>query len=313
MEVESPSLRNEFRNGVVRENGGQQRVTFKRASRGARPSKISERTYQLAREIIETKKQEIRELTLQSCSKEPQSFYRRCLHVSGGGSKGPGIVAHAHQVAANHICSLKSKHVGYSYTEPCYVLCGRTTAPHWERLAECCLRSNAVTTSVVGRKKTEGSAKQTTRISCKSIGQAASAQIVAVAFVLAESRRMLRGHGYTCCEATATNAANVCAIVDVSRENCATNDYFCVVSTTELPYNTNAAKLTDVSVLSCARALARSEIVSYKISNAMGYRHKILMEFCHSILGNNRLDPVTYMTYHPKSQKHLHLSPLGVA
>lgn len=166
----------------------------------------------------------------------------------------------------------------------------------------------------MGRKKTQGSANQyaahnpihliqpcpdttcvlyrTTRINCKSIGQAAAAQVTCSALVMAEARRMLREAGAFVVNTLAVNSVNVCAMGLVDTSEIDADTIFGVTSTVRLVYNSSPVKVTSSSLIGSAIDLARRELNDYEISNVMGTRSRMIIDICKSIVGEHDLDPV---------------------
>lgn len=158
---------------------------------------------------------------------------------------------------------------------------------------------------------------RTTRISCKSIGQAAAAQVCATALAMAHARFLMRKSGIRVVNAMATNAVNLCALSLANTSNATEGDYFCITSTARLVYNSCPVKLTPVSVLSVGMDFARREIDECYISNAMGSRSTMLLDMCQSILGEKDLDAVwcswvlvNYLCSHPRGRDLLRASGL---
>ena len=145
-------------------------------------------------------------------------------------------------------------------------------------VAESCLRANALNSSVMGRKKTQGAANQTTRIQTKSIGQAASAQIVASALAIAEFRHNLRLCGNFVVNPLASNAVNPCGLALADLSSFGSDTFFGIISTVRLRYNSSNIKIGSVSVRSVALDLAKAEIQNYTVSNAMGTRNFMLID-----------------------------------
>lgn len=150
---------------------------------------------------------------------------------------------------------------------------------------------------------------QTTRISCKAVGQAAAAQVAGTAIALAETKRLLRKSGALVVNPVATNAVNVCALAVSDLANVGDVDYFCVTSTSRLVYNSSPTKLSSVSIMSVCKTLARRELDDYLISNAMGVRSEALLNLCKSVLGQLSLDAVwcswalvVYLSGHPRGR-----------
>jgi hypothetical protein len=217
----------------------------------------------------------------------------------------------------NHLVGLKSKDIESQNNEPPFLLGGNIVPMSWDRLAENSLRSNSVNSSVVGRLKTQGASSQTTRVNCRTIGQAAAAQAVATLLVTAELKRRLRAAGAHTVNAMATSAVSVPALALVDARELPERTLFAVASTTQLVYNVAQVKLTAASVLASAGQLARAELDAYAISNAMGVRNAALVAICSSIVGAAALDPVwsswalvVYLASHPRGRDLLRRTPL---
>ena len=73
------------------------------------------------------------------------------------GGKGPGVrTLLCEQSRMNHIASLKAKDVDTNNSEPAFLLGGEVAPLAWDRLAEASIKANAVNSSVLGRRKTQG-------------------------------------------------------------------------------------------------------------------------------------------------------------
>ena len=64
------------------------------------------------------------------------------------------------------LAAIKAKDVDTHNTEPAFLLGGFTAPMLWDRLAESSLKSNAVNSSVLGRKKTQGIPPTATMVPC---------------------------------------------------------------------------------------------------------------------------------------------------
>lgn len=141
------------------------KASFPRASRAARASDPGEHAKKKAYDIVIKRLKEIREMQLEKAPKDTQAFKSHRVNLGSGG-KGPGVRTSARdQNRMNHIASIKAKDVDTNNTEPAFLLGGFTAPMLWDRLAESSLKSNAVNSSVMGRKKTQGAANQV-RIDC---------------------------------------------------------------------------------------------------------------------------------------------------
>lgn len=291
-----------------------------RASRAARACDPSSGATIKAYNIMYAKFREIKEADISKAPKNSNafsSFRMSFLNMQGRGAALKTIAEY--QAKMNHLASLKSKNVDSQNTEPAFLLGGFTTPMLWDRLAENSLKSNAVNSSVMNRKKTQGAANQvnagtsppnvirhnsehasdvccvvpqTTRISCRSIGQAASSQICSVALTMARSRFLLRAKGISVVSPIATNAVDVSTLSMSDLSGVESDELFCVTSTSNLIYNACPVKLSSVSVLSACINLARRELDEFYISNAMCVCTDKLQDICKSLVGRLGFDPV---------------------
>ena len=292
---------------------------YQRASRMARAPNASEEANNVAYQLVVSGLRSIKERRLERAPKDSQAFRsHRILNAS----KGPGVrVSSREQTKMNHLASLKAKDIDTQNTEPAFLLGGFTAPMLWDRLAECSLKSNAVNSSVLGRKKTQGAANQTTRINCRSIGQAASAQVTAVALAIAECKYRLRKSGAFVVNPMASNSVNVCALALADTSKIDDDTFFGITSTVRLVYNSSPTKLTCASILSTAMALAKDELEFYRVSNVMCSRNYKLVDICLSILGQcssvGQLDAVwcswvliVYLSSHPRGRDILRTTGL---
>lgn len=283
------------------------RASFPRASRMARASDPTTHATKNAQQRMFERLKSLQDQGFERASTESGSV--RLGRVTGGGGKGPNVVAQNvdAQTVLNHLVALKSKDLDSNNSEPAFLLGGFVAPMLYDRLAEASLRSNANNSSVTNRKKTESASSQTPRISCKAIGQAASAQIVSTALVMAEARRLLRERGADLANPVASNAVNVAALALCTDVD---DSLFAVTSSSRLVYNANPAKLSSVSVIGACVKLARAEMEYYKISVVMGSDSHMLRELCAAVVGDIAdRDPVwscwvlvTYMCSHPRGR-----------
>ena len=164
------------------------KASCSRASRMARPCDPTQIATDHAHRIVIDRFRKIRDKGIEKAPRDTHAFrvqrhYNGPVNGHGSRSRDSGKM--------NHIASIKAKDVDTNNTEPAFLLGGHTAPMKYDRLAENCLRANALNSSVMGRKKTQGAANQTTRIQTKSIGQAASAQIVSSSLAIAEFRYRL--------------------------------------------------------------------------------------------------------------------------
>ena len=144
--------------------GSQRSFTMKkascqRASRAARASNPSSEATMNAYNVMYQKFQSIRSEGIERAPKESQAL-KSFKPASGSGGKGAAVRTSAlQQNKMNHLASLKAKDIDTNNTEPAFLLGGFTTPVLWDRLAENSLKSNAVNSSVLNRKKTQGKAE----------------------------------------------------------------------------------------------------------------------------------------------------------
>lgn len=138
-------------NGVVVQL---RRAGTSRASRAARPAEPSEASQSFVTSIIEQLEQSLRAQKRVRLQNGEASKYR---HMGGGGSKGPGVRAAKveDQAKTNHLASLKARGVD-SDQEASYLLAGFLGEKCYDRLAEVALRTNAVHSSILKRRETQG-------------------------------------------------------------------------------------------------------------------------------------------------------------
>ena len=295
-----------------------QRAQCQRTSRAARacdPSSDAKHAATVACDEVQLRLQ--RDGWVQARGNVPASA-RASANALHAGSTGPGVRTHVlDQRRMNHIAAIKAKDVDTTNTEPAFLLGGHTAPMLWDRLAESLLKANAVHCSETNLRKSQGAANQTTRISCKSIGQAAAAQAVSCAVAMALARSEVRKQDVAVVNAVATNAASLCAMAATNTSCIGDDAYFALVSTTQLVYNSCPVKLSLVSVMSACSELARKEMHGYVISNAMGQRSQALQNVCLSIMGQMPMDPVwcswamvVYLSSHPRGRDLLRATGL---
>ena len=138
------------------------RATFPRASRAARPSDPASLAKQQVANAVRKREAE---LLAQGCRKAPKIAQAFRTHRAAGsgsnGGKGPGFRgAQGDRHRINHLASIKAKGIDANNTEPAFLLGGYTAPMTWERLAASAFKANAVSSSQMGRKKTESATPQ---------------------------------------------------------------------------------------------------------------------------------------------------------
>lgn len=132
------------------------RADCARASRAARASDPSSSATMQAYNLMYDSFQKIREMGVERAPKE-QHGLKSTKTLLASGNKGAAVKTSTEsQAKMNHLAALKAKDVDSQNTEPAFLLGGFTTPMMWDRLAENSLKSNAVNSSVLNRKKTQG-------------------------------------------------------------------------------------------------------------------------------------------------------------
>ena len=111
---------------------------------------------------------------------------------------------------------------------------------------------------------------------------------VAVSIALAEA--MLRAGGVDVRNPLATNAADPCLFADHRWMNEAEDQMVGVVSTTQLVYNAHPTKLGVGCIMSAAKKLAKSELLTQVISERMASANYMLSAICRSVGGGYEID-----------------------
>ena len=133
------------------------RANCERASRAARASDPDAKARAKAAEIVAKKLHQFAVEGIEAAPLRDGHAVRGHRSNSAAGGKGPGVrTQYCDQARMNHLASLKAKDVDANNAEPTFLLGGFTAPMMWDRLAESLLKSNAVNSSVLGRKKTQG-------------------------------------------------------------------------------------------------------------------------------------------------------------
>ena len=256
------------------------------------------------------------------------------------------------QQKAHHMMSIHGRSLENDTGEPSWLLDTTSSCPKaYGRLAASAIRSNAVNSSVTNREKTQGAANQvsffssqsghyrctfscslcdwtltnykvsrfscflsqTSRINCKVVTQAASAQAVVVAASMALGRAFAKKYSdgvFKISNPMATYAPSVSEILDpsvISHED----GHFPVVMSSKLLFNSCPTKLSDTCVVTVAKALAMQELDVCLISERMTSSKPILDGVCKAICfpGKYDLDSIwaswvliVYLTSHPEGR-----------
>ena len=134
---------------------------FPRASRAARASVPSEKVRSEGLRLYAELTSALEARTDTERATLTTQAFRSHRASTGASGKGPGIrTTQRDQARINHLAAIKANDVSTNNSEPPFLLGGYTAPMLWDRLAESSLRSNAVNSSVLGRKKTEGAANQ---------------------------------------------------------------------------------------------------------------------------------------------------------
>jgi len=302
------------------------KASCKRASRMARPSEPSVITLKNAEEwVMERQRFLMSERGMEKVRVDDEDMQQRFRLQSASTGKGPAVRADGDaegaQAKMNHLVSIKSKNVDTNNLAPTWLMGTVSCVPaKYAQLAAAAIKSNAVNSSVTQREKTQGAANQTSRINCKSISQAASAQCSAVAVSMAWARMLVIRDGHTVSNPMATNAANACTLWKIDWKNIKNIDgLFGICISSQLVYNASPSKLGMGSVLTVAKMLATQELERSAISERMGSDNCMLEGICNAIIapGQFALDPVwaswvlvVYLGCHPEGRALLRDTPL---
>jgi hypothetical protein len=133
------------------------RATCARASRAARACDPSPAALAKMASVTTERLRDFEAAGIRRAPSE-SAFRSHRAGISGGG-KGPGVrTLLCEQSRMNHIASLKAKDVDTNNSEPAFLLGGEVAPLAWDRLAESSIKANAVNSSVLGRRKTQGCA-----------------------------------------------------------------------------------------------------------------------------------------------------------
>ena len=241
---------------------------------------------------------------------------------SSSGGKGPSVRVEtgdadrdaSAQAKANHMLSIHVRSLESDTGEPSWLMDTTSSCPKvYGRLAASAIRSNAVNSSVTNREKTQGAANQTSRINCKAVSQAASAQVVAVASAMALSRAHARNQSnrrYVVANPMATYAPSA---NDVTNPDALSPEHGCfpIVMSSKLIFNACPTKLSDACVITVSKHLAMQELDVCLISERMTTSKSTLDGLCNAICfpGKYDLDSiwaswvlVVYLSSHPEGR-----------
>jgi hypothetical protein len=175
---------------------------------------------------------------------------------------------------------------------PSWVLPMQWAPPKHHRLIECALRSVAHNAALPShdRETTQGASVQTTRINCRTIGQAAATQCVAVAVALALAEDVLRAEGERVLNPLATNAADPIALLD----GCVADGQCALVLTSErMTYHAHPCKLSTESIATAAQRIARDELDRARLSQLVPVPKEVLTRLCSAVLAEDyEADPL---------------------
>lgn len=138
------------------------RATFPRASRAARPSDPATLAKVEVMRVVRARELELVAMGFRKAPKIAQAFRNhRAGATSSSSGKGPGFKgSRVDQHRVNHLASIKARGIDANNTEPAFLLGGYTAPMTWERLAASAFKANAVSSSQMGRKKTESATPQ---------------------------------------------------------------------------------------------------------------------------------------------------------
>lgn len=282
-----------------------------RASRAAIVCNPTPRAAAQAREVLSQKKSRV----LERGGQVRHSSKRRAYVTTGNAPRAPGVSVRSDdaqsQGLATHLVAIKSRGMDSANVAPSWLLGAHAPPLAGDRLLELALRCNAVSASVVGREKTKSSNPQTTRISCRHVGAAAAAQVVAVEHSAAFLRHQIRRSGLTVAPAGATCAVPLGALWAVPRST-TTNALFTLVSHDEFFLNILPLRVGSDSLAKAIIRLAESELKLRKITAEVCNRSEELDNLCHAVCGRRHADRiwaiivlVVFLTGHPRGRRLL--------
>ena len=296
------------------------RSSSKRASRSCGSDAAAKQGRLEVQRLIEEQRCELEDANATILCTEKQQKRRKVYGTCT--SKAPALRAQdpLDKDEAQHFAHIKSESFDCGRSEAKWLLNGRTVPLQHDELAEAAFKSNAVSSSVtkMNRKVTESARLQTSRISCRPIGQAAAAQCTKVWVVQALAEATARLNGLATCSPVDASSTDPCelsqlctAVRGCARE--AVNRQVCVIqSTSQLIYNSNSIKLGPESIYSVAKQLARLELEQEQISQVIPSANHMLKAICHSVQGGFELDAawaavvlIVYVISDPRSRNIL--------
>jgi hypothetical protein len=289
-----------------------------RASRMARPAIPDPATRREANDIIQSLQTKLLDRGLDQTPNDADIHYTPPVIAAG---KGPAIKALGEfdakvQHMTNHMATIKTRNVESSCSEPSWLL-GRITKvpPAHGKLAEQAIKANAVNSSIIDRRRTQGAAAQTSRIDTESLTQAAMAQIVAVQTTFAVAKAIARMHGTKIANPMCTNAVDAPSLYRAAPST----DFFPITITSRLLPNANQTKIGAESVSKIIRKIASDELTASAINERMSVQSDVLHSLCRSIVepGEYPLDAVwcaliliVYLSAHPEGRNLLRTTNL---
>jgi hypothetical protein len=181
-----------------------------------------------------------------------------------------------------HIASLKTKSLDRVSNDASWLSAGYNSRPCFDMMTENALRSNSVNGAQTQRLMTAGANLQTSRVNCKSIGQAAAAQMAHVLTTLSLAEAGLRADGYKVLQTVATNACDPCRVV-LEGIQLTPDDVICVTSSKQLIYNSHPVKMGNPSIRHAAHTLAWYELHHNTISERVASSNDVLENVCKAI------------------------------
>lgn len=129
------------------------RAKCARASRAARACDPSAEAKHKAHLVVASYLKDFREKGIEKAPKEPASY--RLTKPQSSSYKASDLPSSL-RGKLTHITTIKTRNIDANNSEATWILGGRVAPMRYDRLAESSLRSNAVHSSVTGRKKTQG-------------------------------------------------------------------------------------------------------------------------------------------------------------
>ena len=183
------------------------------------------------------------------------------------------------QSLLTHLLSVRSKNISIQPRYASWLVGNRACQLRGHHLLEAAFRCNSVNSVIFGKKSSESSSLQITRLDVLPLADAQAAQQISCLFTLAASKRHMQKRSVSL---GAGNALSSDMMFESAKLK--DDDVFPFFSSTALLPQTLPLKLTEVSLASVARDLARSELERKAVSEIIGTAHTLnLQKLCKQV------------------------------